>query len=110
MSHSSQRVDFAAVNAAALQALPTLLARWLPDGHQAGVEWVARNPRRADRHLGSFKVNIHTGRWDDFATSDRGGDPISLAAFLSGLRCGHGTADRGADGKGADQFPDGHIL
>src|SRR5437762_4835279 len=79
------RVDFAAVNAAALQALPTLLARWLPDGCPAGAEWVARNPQRADRHPGSFKVNMRTGKWADFATGDRGGDPISLAAYLSHL-------------------------
>jgi hypothetical protein len=85
MSGAPQRVDFAVVNAAALGALPTLLARWLPDGHQVGVEWVARNPRRADRRPGSFKVNIRTGRWADFATGNRGGDPISLAAYLSGL-------------------------
>lgn len=85
MSRSPQRIDFAAVNAAALPALPTLLSRWLPDGHQVGIEWVARNPRRADRRPGSFKVNIRTGKWADFATGDRGGDPVSLAAYLSGL-------------------------
>lgn len=50
-----------------------------------GREWVARNPRRADRQLGSFKINLRTGRWADFATTDRGGDPVSLAAFLFSL-------------------------
>jgi hypothetical protein len=76
------RIDFAAVNAAALRVLPTLLARWLPDGKRYGAEWVARNPNRADRRAGSFKVSSRTGRWCDFATGDRGGDPISLAAYL----------------------------
>jgi hypothetical protein len=80
-----RHVDFAAINAAALRALPTLLARWLPDGRQLGAEWVARNPRRADRRPGSFKVNLRTGKWGDFATSDGGGDPISLAAYLANL-------------------------
>ncbi len=42
------RIDFGAINAAALPALPTLLRRWLPDGRQVGREYVARNPRRAD--------------------------------------------------------------
>lgn len=79
------RLDFAAVNAAALPALPALLVRWLPKGRVEGREYVARNPRRADRHLGSFKVNLRTGRWADFATGDRGGDPVSLAAYLFGL-------------------------
>ena len=79
------RIDFASVNGAALRALPDLLARWLPDGRATGQEWEARNPRRADRQPGSFRVNMRTGRWADFATGDRGGDPVSLAAFLFGL-------------------------
>jgi hypothetical protein len=77
-------IDFHRVNAAALGALPSLLARWLPDGRRMGHEWVARNPTRADRKPGSFRVNLRTGRWADFATGDAGGDPVSLAAYLSG--------------------------
>ncbi len=79
------RLDFAAINAAALARLPDLLARWLPDGRREGREWVSRNPQRADHRAGSFKVNVATGKWGDFATGDRGGDPISLAAYLGGL-------------------------
>ncbi len=78
-------VDFDRVNRAALSVLPALLARWLPDGRQTSCEWVARNPRRADRSPGSFKINLRTGRWADFATGDKGGDVISLAAYLAGL-------------------------
>ncbi len=78
------RIDFGAINAAALAELPTLLRRWLPDGRQVGRESVARNPRRADKRAGSFKVNTRTGRWADFATGDAGGDVVSLAAYLSG--------------------------
>jgi hypothetical protein len=43
---------------------------------------------RADRHLGSFKINLRTGRWADFATGDAGGDLISLRAYLDGIRQG----------------------
>ncbi len=78
-------INFAAVNRAALAALPTLLRRWLPDGRQVGREYVARNPRRADKRAGSFKVNTRTGRWADFATGDAGGDVISLCAYLAGI-------------------------
>lgn len=85
--------DFAAVNAAALAALPALLARWLPDGRRQGREHVARNPRREDRRPGSFSVNVDTGAWADFATGDRGGDPVSLAAYLAGTS--QGEAARG---------------
>jgi hypothetical protein len=76
-------IDFDAINRAALAALPAVLARILPGGKRVGAEIVALNPHRADRHLGSFKVNRFNGRWADFATGDRGGDPISLVAYLA---------------------------
>ena len=81
-------IDFAAINKAALAALPAVLARLLPGSKRVGAEIVALNPRRADRHLGSFKVNRRTGRWADFATGDRGGDPVSLVAYLAGVSQG----------------------
>lgn len=77
------RVDFAAVNRVALENLPALLRRWLPDGREEGGEYTAINPKRADRRLGSFRINLNSGRWADFATGDKGGDIVSLAAFLS---------------------------
>jgi hypothetical protein len=76
-------VDFAVVNRAALGRLPDILARWLPGGRVEGREYVVRNPRRRDQRLGSFKINLATGRWADFATGDKGGDPVSLAAYLA---------------------------
>ncbi|MCW5713448.1 MAG: hypothetical protein KIT43_02875 [Bauldia sp.] len=78
-------MDFNAIGDAARGRLTELVSRWLPEGRLIGREWVCRNPRRADRHPGSFKVNVATGRWADFATGDRGGDAISLAAYLFGL-------------------------
>jgi hypothetical protein len=81
----TRRIDFKAVNVAALQALPIILPRWLPDGKRHGREFVAKNPTRADRTAGSFRINLVTGKWSDFATGDRGGDPVSLAAYLFGL-------------------------
>jgi hypothetical protein len=80
-------LDFGRVNRAALSSLPALLLRWLPGGKFQGREYVVRNPRRSDKQPGSFSVNIATGRWADFATGDRrdrGGDPISLLAYLDG--------------------------
>src|SRR6187200_96291 len=82
---TADQPDFLGVNAAALAVLPDLLAHWLPDGHRPGAEWVATNPTRTDRRRGSFSVNTRTGRWADFATGDRGGDVVSLAAYLHGL-------------------------
>ncbi len=80
----SGTVNFDQVNRAALTVLPALLARWLPDGKWHGAEYVARNPKRADRRPGSFKVN-RNGRWADWAVEAKGGDVISLAAYLAGL-------------------------
>lgn len=76
-------LDFAEINRAALAAFPAVLTRILPGGKRVGAEIVALNPRRADRRLGSFKINRYNGRWADFATGDKGGDPISLVAYLS---------------------------
>ena len=91
--HRSIAVDFDAVNAAALACLPALVERWLPDGRRVGREWEARNPRRVDRRPGSFRINLETGKWADFALPDaRGGDPVALAAYLSG--CSQSEAAR----------------
>jgi tRNA(Glu) U13 pseudouridine synthase TruD len=78
-------VDFDAINRAALPVLATLLDRWMPGGRREGREYIARNPKRLDRRPGSFRVNMRTGRWADFATGDAGGDVISLAAYLHDL-------------------------
>ena len=79
------RIDFVTINRVALARLPDLCARWLPDGRRRGHEYIALNPRRTDRRAGSFSVNLNSGRWADFAVGARGGDPVSLAAYLSGL-------------------------
>ncbi|WP_116083495.1 hypothetical protein [Tropicimonas sp. IMCC34011] len=77
---------FVAVNAAALPRLETLCRTWAPGGVTRGAEYLALNPTRNDRSIGSFCINIRTGRWSDFATGDAGGDPISLYAYLHGLK------------------------
>jgi hypothetical protein len=82
---TTNRLDFGRINRDALAALPALLSRWLPDGRRDGHEWTARNPRRSDRRPGSFRINLTTGKWADFATGDSGGDPVSLAAYLAGI-------------------------
>jgi hypothetical protein len=81
----SGRIDFDRVNCAALARASAVVRGLLPEGRMEGHEYVARNPLRPDKRLGSFKVNIATGRWADFATGDGGGDLVSLAAFVAGL-------------------------
>jgi len=68
--------------------LPSILARLLPNGRVVGGEYLALNPRRADTHLGSFKVRktgARAGCWSDFATRDHGGDPVSLVAYVANV-------------------------
>jgi hypothetical protein len=96
VSEQRGRIDFRKISDAAAASAETIVRRWLPDGRRDGREWVARNPRRADRRKGSFKVNLRTGAWGDFATDDRGGDLISLAAYLFGLTQAE-AAERVAD-------------
>ncbi len=57
----------------------------LPGGKIEGNSYVALNPTRADKNLGSFRIDLATGRWIDFASSDRGGDIVSLCAYVKGL-------------------------
>jgi len=76
------------IAAAALAAADTLLADWLPDGRLKGHEYWPTNPVRGDRQPGSFSINVLTGAWHDFASGDKGGDLVSLLAFVRGCRQG----------------------
>jgi hypothetical protein len=87
-SARNRRIDFGFINAEALRCLPAVLHRLLPNGKIEGREYVVLNPRRGDHHLGSFKINLETGVWCDFSSGDKGGDPISLVAFIDGCRQG----------------------
>jgi len=79
-------IAFARVASAARAQSESILSRWLPSGRREGAEWIARNPTRGDAKPGSFKINLRTGSWADFATGDRGGDLVALAAYLFRLK------------------------
>lgn len=78
----AMKIDFQAIAAAALDCAERLLGEWLPQGHKVGGEWKSVNPTRGDHSAGSFSINIHSGAWSDFATDDKGGDLVSLCAYL----------------------------
>jgi hypothetical protein len=80
-----RKIAFKKIADAALGHADLVVRRWLPDGRREGAEWNAINPVRADHRKGSFKINLKNGRWSDFATGQRGGDLISLAAYLHRL-------------------------
>jgi hypothetical protein len=75
------RIDFEKIRTVALRNAIEICELSLPGGRVVGAEYVVKNPKRADRHAGSFKVNIRTGQWADFATNERGGDLIALVAW-----------------------------
>jgi hypothetical protein len=77
-----RRIDFRRIGDAALSRADLVIPRWLPRGRRDGAEWIARNPTRDDRKPGSFKVNLSTGKWADFATGDCGGNLVALASYL----------------------------
>lgn len=79
---------FTKLNDAIQPTLLTLIPYILPHGRRQGVFWVALNPTRNDTKLGSFKINLQTGMWVDYATNDSGSDAISLVAYLYGLKQG----------------------
>jgi hypothetical protein len=82
----SRKIAFHRVADAARRNAEPIVRRWLHTGHREGREWIAINPTRGDSRPGSFKVNLTTGMWSDFATDHRGGDLISLAAYLFHLK------------------------
>lgn len=96
-------IAFEQIACQALKSSEFIVRRWLPEGCRQGTEWVSRNPRRNDHRPGSFKINLATGRWGDFATEDAGSDLISLAAYLFGLSQGE-AATRVAEMLGIDPY------
>ena len=79
-------IDFRVIAGTALAHLTKILNRIGVRHRRAGPEIEMINPLRNDRHFGSFRVNMRTGFWSDFATGDSGGDVISLVAYLCGCR------------------------
>jgi hypothetical protein len=81
-----RRIAFRRIADEARLYADALVRRWLPDGSRQGAEWVALNPTRSDGRTGSFKINLTSGMWSDFATGDAGGDLVALAAYLFRLK------------------------
>ena len=100
---SDNKIAFRRIADTALLYADSLVQRWLPDGKREGSEWVALNPTRTDSRKGSFKINVLTGRWSDFATGVAGGDLVALGAYLFRLKQGE-AALRIANMLGVDAY------
>lgn len=60
-------IDFKRLSLFCLPHLPQLVQEWAPGGFFEGDEYKTFNPTRNDKEIGSFKINIRTGEWADFA-------------------------------------------
>ena len=86
-------ITFQEINAQILPLFKSVIQQWLPGGHFSGEEYTVRNPLRTDDRPGSFKINATTGYWSDFATGDKGGDLVSLYAYINNTNQGKAVAD-----------------
>ena len=78
------KYDFRSISESALANSRALIETWLPGGNLSGTEYTVKNPTRPDNKAGSFKINISSGAWCDFATGDKGGDLIDLYVYING--------------------------
>ncbi|RUR13505.1 toprim domain-containing protein [Legionella sp. km772] len=78
-------INFQTVNQVLLARLEHHARTWVPHGKVVGGNYIALNPRRNDQSLGSFCLNLQKGFWVDYATGDRGGDPVSYFAYINAL-------------------------
>lgn len=76
---------FHRVNAILLADMYDFCGRWAPGGYLKGGEYIARSSTCDDENRGSFRLNLKTGRWADFAKGKRGGDPVSYFAHVFDL-------------------------
>ena len=82
---------FTTVAAAALARFDIVMD-WLglSGGKNAGREYLPLNPKRDDHSAGSFSINRDKGAWMEGAMGDKGGDLVSLAAYI--WDCSNGDA------------------
>ena len=79
----NKMLKFEEINAVALGQFESLVRQWLPGGKMEGDNYVVLNPTRNDNKLGSFKIDMRSGGYHDFATGDHGNDPVATFAYLS---------------------------
>ena len=93
---------FKTVAAAALARFDVVMD-WLglAGGKNSGREYLPINPKRDDHAAGSLSINRDKGAWMEGATGDKGGDLVSLAAYM--WDCGNlDAAERLAKQLGVD--------
>ena len=82
----AERTDWKLEARAYAGAILNIAQHLCPGGNLVGNEYQALNPTRNDQTIGSFTINIATGRWSDFADAAGGYDVISYWKYVRG--CG----------------------
>lgn len=82
IKYNQEKIDFKHLNCQLIPYVLQLLEQLLPGGILENREYIVLNPTRPDKNLGSFRINVFTGKWADFATGDKGGDFVSLFAYV----------------------------
>ena len=85
--HIETKIDFGRIRTEVHTRARYLVPKWLPDGEFRGDEYFALNPKRDDKHIGSFSINVggngECGKFNDFADANCSGrDLIELYAYL----------------------------
>lgn len=79
-------IDYDRIKAAAAGQILQIAESCTTEGRLEGREFVMLNPNRKDDKLGSFKINVDTGAWADFAANQSGGDLISFLHYIKGFK------------------------
>lgn len=77
------KLDFEGLARTLLSQCRVFLPQWLSGGKLIGVEWTCGD--LSGKAGNSLKVNVHSGKWADFASGDKGGDLISLYAAIHSI-------------------------
>ena len=88
-------IDFDSINARLLSDYLGTLKQWLPNGKKIGPNWCVGS--LAGEAGESLKIHARKGVWSDFATGDKGGDPVSLYAAIHGIGQGEAAKRLGGD-------------
>lgn len=78
------KIDFEGLAHHLLYRIRELLPAWLPGGAITGHEYSCGDLRGGQGK--SCKVNITSGKWADFSSTEKGGDLISLYAAIQGIK------------------------
>lgn len=80
------KLDFSGLADVLMSKWNEFLPQWSPGGKMVGREYTAGSINGGPGN--SFKFNIETGKWSDFATGQKGADLISLYAQIYNLKNG----------------------